>query len=211
MPSSLVIRTRIGARLYGGPNRHNQRIAHATEALTVGHSTHPEQEFVALLEGAGIQAIADVRRYPGSRRNPQFGAEALHDTLAKAGIRYEQLGDELGGRRRPAPDSPNGAWRVDQFRGYADHMASDEFAAGVERLERLACEARTAVMCAEADWHRCHRRLLADVLLARGWAILHLGPDGSLTPHELTDFAVVRDERITYPAPSAAQQALDLG
>lgn len=181
------------------------------EILTVGHSTHPAQEFVSLLRNAEIGALADVRRYPGSRRNPQFGAEALRATLGRAGIRYELFGEELGGRRRPTGETANAAWRVDQFRGYADHMASGEFEAGLDRLELLAREAPTAVMCAEADWHRCHRRLLADALLARVHAVTHLLADGSLVPHALTDFAVLEDGRLSYPAPEAAQASLDLG
>jgi uncharacterized protein (DUF488 family) len=169
------------------------------EILTVGHSNHEEDEFVELLRGAGVQLIADVRRYPGSRRQPHFERTALAAVLRQAGIGYHWLGETLGGRRKPLPDSPNGAWESDQFRGYADHMASDEFAAGLTELETLAREQRVAVMCAEAWWVRCHRRLIADALTAHGWRVLHLGSNGRLEDHELTEFAVLEDGNVTYP------------
>jgi uncharacterized protein (DUF488 family) len=165
--------------------------------LTIGHSTHQADAFVGLLRGAGAQAVADVRRFPGSRRMPWFAADQLERTLGAAGIAYEHL-PELGGRRDPVPGSPNGGWRVGQFRGYADHMASPEFAAGLERLLELAGERRTAAMCAEAQWWRCHRRLLADALLVRGIEVVHVGARGERARHELTPFAVVEGARITY-------------
>jgi uncharacterized protein (DUF488 family) len=177
------------------------------EILTVGHSNHEEGEFVELLRGARVKLIADVRRYPGSRRQPHFERTALAAVLLEAGIGYRWLGESLGGRRKPLPDSPNGAWESDQFRGYADHMASEEFAAGLTELEELARQQRVAVMCAEAWWVRCHRRLIADALTARGWRVLHLESNGRLTEHQLTDFAVVEDEIVTYPA---AQTSLGL-
>jgi uncharacterized protein (DUF488 family) len=159
------------------------------EILTVGHSTHPIERFVDLLRGAGVELVADVRRFPGSRRNPQFGAEALSASLTEAGIAYEPLGEQLGGRRRsraPKPDSP---WRNASFAAYAEYMETDEFATGLERLEHLARERRTAIMCAEALWFRCHRRLIADALAARGWAVWHLGSDGRLSAHPETMLA----------------------
>jgi uncharacterized protein (DUF488 family) len=177
------------------------------EILTVGHSNHEEGEFVELLRGAGVELIADVRRYPGSRRQPHFERTALAAVLLEAGIGYRWLGELLGGRRKPLPDSPNGAWDNDQFRGYADHMASEEFAAGLAELEELARQQRVAVMCAEAWLVRCHRRLIADALTARGWRVLHLESNGRLTEHELTDFAVVEDGIVTYPE---AQTSLGL-
>jgi uncharacterized protein (DUF488 family) len=170
-----------------------------SEILTVGHSNHEEDEFVELLRGAGVELIADVRRHPVSRRQPRFERTALAAILLEAGVGYRWLGEMLGGRRRPLPNSPNGAWESDQFRGYADHMASDEFAAGLAELEDLARKQRVAVMCAEAWWVRCHRRLIADALTARGWRVLHLGANGRLEEHQLTDFAVVDGGVVTYP------------
>jgi uncharacterized protein (DUF488 family) len=174
------------------------------EILTVGHSNHEEREFLDPVRGAGIELIADVRRYPGSRRQPHFERTALAALLLQVGIDYRWLGETLGGRRKPLPDSPNGAWESGQFRGYADHMASDGFAAGLAELEGLAREQRVAAMCAEAWWARCHRRLIADALLARGWPVLHLASDGRLEEHELTDFAVVEDGRLSYPEPQTS-------
>lgn len=166
---------------------------------TVGHSTHEIAHLIALLRRHGIGAVADVRRYPGSRRYPQFNAAALDETLRAGGIRLEQFGESLGGRRRPQPNSPNRGWRVEGFRGYADHTASDEFAAGLHGLEQLAGSVPTAVMCAEADWRRCHRQLIADALVVRGWRVLHILADGRVEEHERTPFAVVQGERISYP------------
>ena len=183
----------------------------AREILTVGHSTHPIERFLELLAGARVRAIADVRRFPGSRRNPQFGADALAAALAEAGIEYLPMGEELGGRRAARraelEASPNAGWRNDSFRAYADHMSSPEFRAGIERLEQVGRAKRTAVMCAEAAWQRCHRQLVADALLARGWLVVHLLSDGRIEPHRLTPFAVADGDTVTYPPP---QRTLEL-
>jgi uncharacterized protein (DUF488 family) len=177
------------------------------EILTVGHSTHPIDRFLSLLRDAAVEAVADVRRFPGPRRNPQFGADALARSLGIDGIEYEPLGGPLGGRRSrreaeaaaeaPLPD--NSAWRNASFRAYADYMWTPPFAAGLERLEELARNHRTAVMCAESHPSRCHRRLIADALLARGWRVVHLLADGRLEDHTLTPDAVVEDGRVHYP------------
>jgi uncharacterized protein (DUF488 family) len=143
-----------------------------------------------------VRVVADVRRFPRSRRHPHFNAEVLAEALPG----YEQF-PSLGGRRRPVPDSVNDGWEVEAFRGYADHMASAEFLSGLARLEELAASVPTAVMCAEAPWWRCHRRLVADALLVRGWEVCHIGPDGRLVAHEVPDFAVVDGVEIRYPAP----------
>ena len=166
--------------------------------FTIGHSTHELGDFLALLRGQEIERLADVRRYPSSRRMPWFNGPLLAGSLEEAGAGYEHF-EALGGRRSPLPGSPNGGWRVGQFQGYADHMASEEFQAGLERLLELAAEGRTSVMCAEAQWVKCHRRLLSDALLARGHEVVHIDSRGATRPHELTEFAVVAGERVTYP------------
>jgi uncharacterized protein (DUF488 family) len=169
------------------------------EVLTVGHSTHDADAFVALLERHGVEAVADVRRFPSSRRLPHFNAPVLERTLGASGIDYVLLGDELGGRRKPAAESANAGWRVEGFRGYADHMSTGEFRSGLEALERLAAEHRAALMCAEGPWWRCHRQLIADALLVRGWSVGHVMPDGRFAQHRLTPFALVQAETVTYP------------
>jgi uncharacterized protein (DUF488 family) len=181
------------------------------EIFTVGHSTHPIERFLALLGGAGLEAIADVRRFPGSRRNPQFGADALAESLRSEGIDYESFREELGGRRsrkdaEGASPPDNSAWRNASFRAYADYLSTEAFAAGLERLEALARRRRTAIMCAESHPSRCHRRLVADVLLARGWRVVHLLPDGREEEHAFTPDAVVEGDRVHYPA----QPSLDV-
>ena len=178
--------------------RQNRPLTAAPEILTIGHSTHPFERFGTLLEGAAVEAIADVRRFPASRRHPQFARDALEAELRRAGIAYAWLGEELGGRRRARRDSANYAWRVDSFRGYADHMQGAEFWRGLARLEGLASDSRTAFMCAEGDWRRCHRRLIADALTARSWRVVHLLPDGRRAEHELPGFATVADGELSY-------------
>jgi uncharacterized protein (DUF488 family) len=179
-------------------------IVHDTEIArriwTVGHSTHSFERLVELLRMHSIEALADVRKIPKSRRMPWFAGDELASSLPAEGIEYHHF-SELGGFRRPRADSPNAGWEHESFRGYADHMESDEFARGIERLQALADRLRTAVMCAEAQWHRCHRRLLADALLARGWEVLHIGSNGRATAHELTPFAVRDGIHVTYPPP----------
>lgn len=173
-------------------------------AFSVGHSTRSAGELAELLRAAGVQVVADVRTAPSSRRLPHFDRAALERWLPEAGIDYVHVA-ELGGRRRPEPDSPNGGWEHAAFRGYADHLASAEFARGLARLQGLAGERPTAMMCAEAVWWRCHRRLIADALTVRGWQVLHLGAGHEPTVHELTPFARVQEERrLTYPPPQTA-------
>jgi uncharacterized protein (DUF488 family) len=182
-------------------------MASGTEILTVGHSNHEERHFIELLRGAGVELLVDVRANPRSRYE-HFNRGPLAGSLKAAGIEYEWLGDELGGRRSPAPDSPNSAWEDEALRGYADHMAGDEFAAGLSRLEELAGARRAVVMCAEGDWSQCHRRLISDALVARGHRVRHLGPEGSLSVHELSEEATVDDGGVvTYPE---RQTSLDL-
>jgi uncharacterized protein (DUF488 family) len=172
---------------------------------SIGHSTHELTAFVALLRRHAVERVVDVRAHPGSRRLPWFNREALAAELPHHGLVYAHV-PELGGRRRPAPDTVNRGWRVEAFRGYADHMAGEEFAAGLAALQALARERPTAVMCAEAVWWRCHRRLIADALTVRGWDVVHIGADGATTAHELPAFAVADGARLTYPP---AQSSLD--
>jgi uncharacterized protein (DUF488 family) len=152
---------------------------------TVGHSTRAAAEFSRLLQHHEIELVADVRRFPGSRRLPQFSSAALARDLEDSGIHYVWL-PELGGRRRPLPDSVNTGWRNASFRGYADHLATEEFADGLNELVMLASGLRTTVMCAEVLWWRCHRRIIADVLTAMGWRVLHIQDEKEPTLHRLT-------------------------
>ena len=160
---------------------------------TIGHSTRTLDELVALLRDHGVTRLADIRRYPGSKRLPHFSRESLERSLP---LDYEHF-EELGGRRRPAEDSPNGAWRNDQFRGYADHMATEAFQSAVDRL--LRDDRPTAVMCAEAVPWRCHRNLLADELVRRGIEVLHIVGPGSAQPHALSKMARIEPNRVIYP------------
>lgn len=156
--------------------------------FTVGHGTRTTDELIEVLVEAGVTMLVDVRRYPGSRRHPHFARAALEESLPAAGIDYGWKGDALGGRRDPSPDSPNVAWRVDAFRGYADHLASGEFRSALRELEERAKSTRQAVMCAETLWWRCHRRLIADALVADGFDVVHLGM-GRDDHHELHEAA----------------------
>lgn len=170
---------------------------------TVGHSTRSSEELLTLLREVGIELLVDVRAFPSSRRHPQFNREALAGWLPAAGIAYRHL-PALGGRRTPAPDSPNGGWRESAFQGYADHMRSPEFRGALGELEAAGREAPTTFMCAEAVWWRCHRRLIADALVARGWRVEHLGIGDGRAVHQLTEFAVVHpDGSLTYPPAQA--------
>ena len=167
---------------------------------SIGHSTHSLEEFVGLLRSSCIKRVADIRTVPKSRRNPQFHTDSLAKSLPEHEIAYQHLG-ALGGWRKAASDSPNPAWRNASFRGYADYALTEEFFAGVAELRDLSASERTAMMCSEALWWRCHRRIVADRLTADGDAVCHIGSDGKTKPHELTPFASVSPEgRITYPA-----------
>jgi uncharacterized protein (DUF488 family) len=171
----------------------------AKAIYTVGHSTRSSEELLALLREVAVERLADVRAFPSSRRHPQFNRDALAGWLGEAGIEYRHM-PGLGGRRSPVPGSPNGGWREVAFQGYADHMRSAEFDDALAALEAAAREAPTAIMCAEAVWWRCHRRLIADALVARGWRVEHLGIGEGRAVHELTEFAVVGPEGgLTYP------------
>ena len=168
---------------------------------TVGHGTRPIDEFREILAEAGIRMLADVRTFPGSRRHPQFGQAALRDSLDAAGIAYMHLRG-LGGRRDAAADSPHVALRVEAFRGYADHMSAPEFARDLATLEETARVSPTAYMCAETLWWRCHRRMLSDLLVARGWDVTHLLAPHKSEPHRMWDVARVIDGSVIYDAVS---------
>lgn len=168
---------------------------------TVGHGTLAAEDFVALLRAAGIAEIVDVRSFPGSRRNPQFGKEAMATWLPEAGIDY-RWEPRLGGRRRKVTEnSRHAAWRHEAFRSYADWMETDEFRAGLAELlaSRRADGAGTAVMCSESVWWRCHRRLISDhLVLVEGVPVLHLMHDGRLTPHPPLAEARVEEGDVVY-------------
>jgi uncharacterized protein (DUF488 family) len=163
---------------------------------TIGHSTRSFDEFLALLQAHEIKKLGDIRTVPRSRRHPHFSGEALGRSLAAAGITYRHF-PGLGGLRKPRPHSPNAAWRVEGFRGYADYMSTAEFEAAVDELMNFE-EPNTVVMCAEAVWWRCHRQLLADALVARGVEVRHIVSTAAPTLHTLTDFAHVIDGRVSY-------------
>jgi len=178
---------------------------------TIGHSTRSADELLAILGDAGIQLVADVRAFPSSRRHPQFNRGALAAWLASAGIGYRHF-PGLGGRRVPVAGSVNGGWHERGFQGYADYMSSDGFQRALADLEAVASESPTAIMCAEALWWRCHRRLIADALVVRGWRVEHLGLDGGPAVHSLTEFAVVGpDGVLTYPPAQTTLLASDEG
>jgi uncharacterized protein (DUF488 family) len=164
---------------------------------TIGHSTRSLEEFVGLLRGERIDLLADVRRYPASRMHPHFNAEALARSLTAAGLRYQGY-PELGGRRSARPGSTNTRWRNASFRGYADYMETPDFEAALERLMGDGARARTAIMCAEAPWWRCHRALIADALKARGVEVLHIMGKASPVAHPYTSAASVVDGKLYY-------------
>jgi uncharacterized protein (DUF488 family) len=175
----------------------------ATELFTVGHSTHPLDEFRGLLARHRVELLVDVRRFPGSRKHPQFNRENLATTLPHSGVDYRWF-EALGGRRSKQPGpSPNGVLRNESFRNYADYMATPEFRAAIADLVRLAADKRTAIMCSEGLYWRCHRRLVSDYLTGLGVTVWHIMPSGELKPHTLTDGARFEGEQLTYPpAPS---------
>lgn len=167
--------------------------------LTIGHSTRAADEFLALLEAHGVAGLADVRTVPRSRRHPQFSADTLAAFLAAHGIGYLHL-PGLGGLRKPRPDSPNGGLLDSAFRGYADHMQTPEFRVGLDRLISFSTGRQVAIMCAEAKWWQCHRRLIADLLVARHVEVLHIRSFREAAPHEPTPFGKVIGDTVQYPA-----------
>ena len=165
---------------------------------TIGHSTRQIEDFVSILKAHGIELLVDVRTVPRSRMNPQFNRESLPASLSEAGIAYEHRRD-LGGLRKPKPDSINMGWRNESFRGYADYMQTEQFAAALHELISLGADRRTTVMCAESVPWRCHRSMIADAVLAAGHAALHIMSESKADPHKLTSFAVAEGGRVSYP------------
>jgi uncharacterized protein (DUF488 family) len=167
--------------------------------LTIGHSNHPPDRFLDLLARHGIEALVDIRRFPGSRKHPQFNRDNLAAALQQSGVEYHWL-EALGGRRHKQRDeSPNLGLENQGFRNYADYMLTDEFREGVETLLDVARRKRTAIMCAEGLFWRCHRWLVSDFLVANGVIVQHILPNGELRPHNLTTGAVIEGGRMTYP------------
>jgi uncharacterized protein (DUF488 family) len=169
---------------------------------TIGHSTRSIDELFSLLQRNGIKCVADVRMFPGSKRYPQFNKEALAESLNAHGISYEHF-PELGGRRKPNPDSRNSAWRNASFRAYADYMETEQFRKGAERLLNLARDAGpAAIMCAEAVWWRCHRSLISDYLKSRGVEVMHIMDANKAEPHPYTSAARIVNGELSYTAES---------
>ena len=164
---------------------------------TIGHSTHPIEEFIAMLQSFSIALVADIRNYPGSRRYPQFNKDALEQSLKEKGIDYIHMKD-LGGRRKPKPDSINTNWRHEAFRGYADYMQTDEFKNAMEELQAVASKQTTAYMCSEAVWWSCHRALVSDYLKIRGWTVMHIMGVGKEQEHPYTKAASIVNGKLQY-------------
>ena len=174
---------------------------------TIGHSTREWAVFVAMLREAGIDTLVDVRRFAGSRRNPQFSGELMATTLPQAGIAYVAMPD-LGGRRKPREDSDNTAWRNASFRGYADYMETAPWQNARERLAELAATKPTAVMCAEALWWQCHRGLISDDFKAHDWHVVHLMAPGKHDTHPFTSAARITGGQLDYSLPEPPQTTL---
>ena len=164
---------------------------------TIGHSTHPLDEFLNMLHSLDIRTVADIRSLPGSRKFPQFNKENLEISLKEDGITYLHLSD-LGGRRKVNKNSKNNRWHHKAFKGYADYMETPEFEKGIEHLEGIAREQPTAVMCSEAVWWRCHRSMVSDYLKAKGWKVLHIMAAGKTQEHPYTSPAIITDGHVSY-------------
>jgi uncharacterized protein (DUF488 family) len=182
--------------------------AERPELFTIGHSTHPLDVFLGLLARHGVEALADIRRFPGSRKYPHFHRDSLASALPKAGVEYRWF-ESLGGRRKKAGGmAKNLGMRNESFRNYADYMATPEFQEAAEQLLELAGHKRTAFMCSEGLFWRCHRRLVSDYLLAQGFTVQHIMPSGELRPHTLTEGARVVGGEVSYPPPADQGQPL---
>jgi uncharacterized protein (DUF488 family) len=169
-----------------------------TEIWTIGHSNRTQTEFLNCLKSFHIEILVDVRRFPGSKKYPQFNVDALEKYLSENGIRYIQ-NVSLGGRRKPRPDSKNTIWRNDAFRGYADYSESEEFRNGIIELTDYASSFRTAYMCSEAVWWRCHRSIISDYLKEYGWKVMHIMKENVATEHPFTSaFLQTHPQNVPY-------------
>lgn len=168
------------------------------EIWTIGHSTHPLEEFVEMLKSFDIEEVVDVRSYPGSRKFPQFNKENLTESLPQNNIEYTHIKD-LGGRRKVDPESIHTVWRHPAFRGYADYMDTSDFETGIEELIKLAESKRVAYMCSEAVWWRCHRSMISDYLKSKGWIVMHIMAIGKADEHPYTAPAEIVDGELIYP------------
>jgi uncharacterized protein (DUF488 family) len=164
---------------------------------TIGHSTREIESFIEILNSFNIKILADVRSYPGSSRYPHFNKERLPEYLKEKGISYEHI-SELGGRRKPVPDSKNTVWKNPGFRGFADYMSSEKFLNGVNHLTALAGKINTVYMCAEAVWWRCHRSLISDYLKFQGWEVIHIFDKDKSEEHPYTRQARIRQNDLFY-------------
>lgn len=167
---------------------------------TIGHSTRSMEELIAMLHSFNIQLVADIRSYPGSKRYPHFNKESLEVVFPKNNIAYAHL-KSLGGRRKPNPHSLNNAWRNDAFRGYADYMETKDFKIGIEELQKLAIDRRTAYMCSEAVWWSCHRALVSDYLKSHGWEVIHIMGKDKSEEHPYTSAASFANGKLSYKKP----------
>ena len=164
---------------------------------TIGHSTRTLEELIEMLRSFKIEMVVDIRSYPGSRRYPQFNKEALEVSLPENNIQYVHL-KKLGGRRKVNPESKNTSWRHVAFRGYADYMETEDFKEGIEELEKIALQKRTAFMCSEAVWWRCHRSMVSDYLKVHGWKVMHIMGLNKEEEHPYTSPAKVVDGELSY-------------
>lgn len=164
---------------------------------TIGHSTRSLDEFLKLLDSFNIKTLVDVRHYPGSRKFSHYNKDSLEVSLPENGIEYTHLVN-LGGRRKPEPNSKNNAWRLDSFKGYADYMETEQFQESLKILKEIASEKRTAIMCAEAVWWSCHRSLIADILKVEGWTVMHIMGENTSTEHPYTQPATIVNGKLNY-------------
>jgi len=178
----------------------------AEAVWTIGHSTRSGDELISLLQACGIKSLGDVRRFPASRRHPQFNRSALESSIAEASMHYAWF-EALGGRRSARKDSHNTAWRNASFRGYADYMESEAFETAIAQLLDSASRQRTVIMCAEQAWQQCHRGLIADFLKARGIEVLHIRWNGSIEPHPFTAAARIVNGQLSYRAEADSDQS----